>query len=308
MANHIHSRSHDDREDSRRTVEGSARRRIVRIGSVSLAAIVVCVSLLCGVPKVPAHEEEGTPAAATPTGAEVRPDLSSRAVVESLPSPPAIVELSRMHLAPGAFWEIVAPGPVLYAVESGALGVRVDGPAVLMRAARDGAPATEEPATPGIDYTLRPGDQVLALAETPQIVVNDGQEPTAFLSVVVYPQASAIPSWLPEAERPSGVDVQPLASAVTSATDGAPLGPVEIALVQVTLAPGEELTLPPADFSFLAVEAGTLVVSSDQGQGKSYVASEVVQLDPGTISIARNGSESPATLVTVGLAPSEHTH
>jgi quercetin dioxygenase-like cupin family protein len=275
---------------------------------VSLAAIVVCVSLLGGVRTVPAHDDEGTPAAATPTGAVVRPDLSSRGVVESLPPPPAVVEISRVHLAPGASWEIVAPGPALYGVEDGALGIRVDGPAMLMRAARDGAPVTEEPATPGVDFTLRPGDQVLALAETPHFVVNDGQLPTSFLSVMVYPLGSAIPSWLPEAERPSGVDVQPLASDTTAAANGAPQGPVEISLMQVTLAPGEELTLAPADFSFLVVEEGTLVVTSDHGQGKSYVASEVVQLDPGTSSIARNGGDSAATLVTVGIAPFEHMH
>src|SRR5688572_17383933 len=105
-----------------------------------------------------------------------------RATVDSLPDLPAVVDLTRIVLAPGAGVELTVPGPSIYAVESGAFGLRLEGPAQLIRAETD-APTTAEAARPGVDYVLRPGDQAAVPANINQLLLNDSQAPAEVLSV-----------------------------------------------------------------------------------------------------------------------------
>jgi mannose-6-phosphate isomerase-like protein (cupin superfamily) len=224
-------------------------------------------------------------------------------VIEELPAPSSIVELSRGQVRTGASWDVVAPGPALYGVEAGALGIRVDGPAILTRAATDTMPGGQEAAAPGVDFTLRPGDQMMVLAGTPHLLRNDGEDPAVFLSVVVFPAASAIPSWLPAGEQPPGVDVQPLAADVVTAITPPSSATIEVVAARTTVAPGMDVSMSPASFELLVVESGTLVLTSDydQDHASTYGAGEVIRLQPGTEVRARNESTTPLVLVSVRI-------
>jgi hypothetical protein len=244
----------------------------------------------------------GAPAAADATDAE-NPNMLVRGVVDGLSASETFVELSRGHLATGSTWDLVVPGPVLYGVEAGALGIRVEGPAMLTRAGSDGAP---EEATSGVDYTLRAGDQMLVLPSTKHVLGNDGGTPAAFISLALFPASSAVPSWLPDAEGPPGVELQPLATDVITTEVASQSGPVEIAFAKTTLGPSDEISLDPGGFGLLVVDAGTLVLGSDDagGERRTYAAGEVARLDAALNTTARNGGADPLVVLSVeiGLA------
>jgi quercetin dioxygenase-like cupin family protein len=254
--------------------------------------------------------------------------------VDALPEAPAAIELARMTLAPGAGREMVVPGPELYAVESGSLGVRVDGPAFLTRAATGGEPSAPEEMEPGVDYVLQPGDQAMVLTRVAHQLINDGQEPVTFLNVVIYEQDAALPSWLPEAVLPEGVGITPIAADVIIDEGVLPKGRADVAVERVTIAVGDDLPAEITDgLALIVVEDGVLSVTYEQGATSTpiatpdatpaatpasaatptsagplsgdRVAGEVVRVSPGMGFSAGNGGDAPLSVIALVISASE---
>lgn len=253
-----------------------------------------------------------------------------RQTVDVLPETPAAVELARMTLAPGAGREMVVPGPELYAVESGSLGLRVDGPAFLTRAATNGDASAPEEMEPGVDYVLQPGDQAMVLIRVAHQLLNDGQEPVTFLNVVIYEQAASLPSWLPDAVLPEGVAITPIAADVITDDGIFPDGSAEVAVERVTLTPGDDLPAALADgLALIVVEDGVLSVTFAQGASSTPVATpeatptsaatptpanqlsgdrragELVRVTPDTEFSARNDSDAPLSVMALVIRPAD---
>lgn len=276
-------------------------RRILVFCLVALALLVP----LSGSARFPALGQATPSGDATPIAAdEVAIATLLRAVTSDLPTEP-VVELSRLTVEPGARWELVVPGPVLYLVESGALGLSVDGAARIVRAST-GTP-TDESTEAGIDYTIRQGDQAVIPAATSYTLVNDGERPVQALATVTFASSTAVPSWLPAGDLPPGVALQPIAADVFDdpALAG---GRVEIVVARATLAPGAAL---PADWatrrSLLVVESGRVGLTTGGAPESTLEAGNVARNEGGPASAVRNAGDSPLVLLIVSLTPEAAT-
>lgn len=258
----------------------------------------------------------GSPAmdsAASPAADEAEPlaEWTIEAAVDNLPAPPAIVELNWVQVAPEATWEVIAPGPALYGVTDGALGIRVMGPALITRSGPDGSPQPAEPAVEGIDYTLRPGDSMLVPSGTQHLVRNDGSELAVALSTVIYPSSAAIPSWLGDGQGPAGVTLQPIASDLADTGTSWPTASAGLRVERMALDPGETHQLPTVSqadgYGLIVVEEGTVTVAPDGGADgvQTHSAGTAARLEPETTLVARNDGTARATAVLVTLFTAE---
>jgi hypothetical protein len=185
----------------------------------SVAALVLLVVLFGGRARGQT-DDDATPVAGTPApgspgvGFDVRP--LAFAPLDTVPFPPAVLGLLRATLAPGAHQDAGAdPGATLTYVESGALSIRLEGPATVLRAAAGGAP---EEVGAGADVTLGAGDAILVPRGTRNAARNDGAEPAVLLVVLLASEAAlgAPPAGTPAAATPAAAS--PAADAAMPAT------------------------------------------------------------------------------------------
>ncbi|MBA2277738.1 MAG: hypothetical protein H0W06_08230 [Chloroflexia bacterium] len=211
-----------------------------------------------------------------------------------------------MTLAPGAGREMLVPGPELYAVESGTLGIRVDGPAFLTRAPTNDEAARREEMEPGVDYVLRPGDQALVLVRVGHHLVNDGLDPVKFLNVVIFTSSSVVPSWLPDAELPSGFAETPLATEIVGELGVLPVGAAEIVVQRATVAPDKNVPQAMTEgFALIVVEEGELSVSTSDEAPTTHLRGEVVRATPENPVKAWNAAEGSLKITSLIISPAE---
>jgi len=105
----------------------------------------------------------------------------------------AIIELARFTFAPGAVVVLpeASPSLALVYVESGVLGVRINAPVTLTRAAAGGTPEEPEAIPARTAFTADAGDFFVG---PPHVVVearNDESEPLVLLMAVLEPAPAA---------------------------------------------------------------------------------------------------------------------
>ena len=242
-------------------------------------------------------------------GVLLRPVL--RAELDARAADAASLGLARFTVAPGAVASgATNPTPVLFAVEAGALRVRVEGPAPPTPAS---APATgragwaDQPA----GRVLRPGDALVVPAGARFELGNDGQTPAvalaaALTAALVRPGAVLHAAWPPGAGReglagwPPGVTVRTLA---TGPVMSLPPGPLAVAVGRLTVAPGT--ALPPhaaRGVELLAVESGRLGLAATAPSAVFDRGHASTPSPGGTEGIAPDGSGSEAELTRAAAA------
>ena len=122
------------------------------------------------------------PGAALPPGIALEPLVVGEAT--ALPSGPMAVELVRRTVEPGARTSLSSEAATLAYVESGTAGYTVD-----EGTAQDASEAA--PATPGAEVDVQVGDALVVRFGTVSEVINAGNDPLAFLTLVVSPAAIA---------------------------------------------------------------------------------------------------------------------
>ena len=274
------------------TRAGRASRRAVLRG---LAGIGLSAAGLSAVAPRPVAAQEGTPGA-EPFALTV---LATAPLgdLPTLPPAPALAVLYRITYAAGAGYAAPAlPGPLLGSVEEGALTARPDGPLTVTSAAElaDPAPLAVQ-ATPGADYGLAAGDQVVTPGGTAVTYANAGAGPSAVLVGGVFPADTPLPTAFPP-----GVSVRPLAVGVVTAY---PPDAAGIGFLRVTLGPGA--VLPPGEVfgpTLTYLEVGTVAYQAVQGDV------QIVRAAPGGTPVvgvpATPGTE--ATLTTGDTTVEQH--
>jgi hypothetical protein len=262
-----------------------------------------------------AHDAIPSPRAASADAALVGTNTSTlvqtaRAI---LPPAPTVVDLARLTYAPGMGGaRRTLPGPLLLAVETGALEVQLGGPGQLVHA--DDPPAIVEG-----PFTLVAGDSLALPAATAAAFRNAGTVPAVALAAGVFPAevAEGLVHGRDPLNHPDRVgwvadgspeaSVQPLAGGWLIDT---PRGPVPLELRRMSLRPGESVPLTTSGAMALVVETGalTLVVGGglvwlqhpDGGDAWIAPASDATLLpDDGALLQSR----ATATLRNAGSGP-----
>jgi len=238
------------------------------------------------------------------------PVLAQPLARAALARPPAgaFVRLGRLTFAPGASQpRSAALGPLLVVVERGGLTAKVEGEAVLTRAATVDTGATAEPgAPPAADVPLGAGDALVLSGGARYALRNPGREPAVVLVLALLPWSAGAPEggaflW-PEAELPD-VGAQRLIEDV--ATD-LPTGPAALVLGRVTLAPRAELAATGGTGSWLAVvEAGALEIGTSAGPGTTLAAGQATVVQTMPVPTFRNAGDRPLILLLVAVTPTE---
>ena len=229
----------------------------------------------------------------------VLPHLLAQAPLARPPAG-AFVRLGRLTFAPGASQPRTAIiGPLLVAVERGALTAVVEGEAVLVR----GEDASAN-ASPTGEVIVGAGDALLLSSSARYSVRNTGAAPAVVLTLALFPWNSgatdAAPFFWPEAGLPE-ITAQLLAEGVV--TD-LPEGPAKIALGRVSLAVGAELNVDRVTGPRLAiVEAGTLEVEPTAGLGTTLAAGQWSLVQPASMPTFRNAGDGPLVLLLVTITP-----
>ena len=204
-----------------------------------------------------------------------------------LPATPAVVEVARVTLPPGARLSgLVGPGPELLLLEAGALTARL--------AARVQPGSTPDGTTDEGQVSLRPGDLLVVPTGAPFAIENHGRVPAVVLEVALRPTAERSPEnegvdapALGLAALNPGVAVQRLAHGFTA---DLPAGPATVVATRLTLAPGAGIASHAVDGAeLLAVEAGTLGIAVSAGDGKLTRATGADRLIPPTTPASGDG-------------------
>ena len=113
------------------------------------------------------------------------------AAVETLPSAPAGIVLSRYQIEPGAAQRTDAADPSLALVyqECGTGTIRLEAPVVVTR----GASGAQEEIPANTDFALEPGDSFTWPPHVAGEARNEGDEPVTGLVVVIVPDEGATP-------------------------------------------------------------------------------------------------------------------
>ncbi|MGH2615907.1 MAG: hypothetical protein ACRDJC_11750 [Thermomicrobiales bacterium] len=302
------------------------RRRLFLV-SGSIAAL-----LLVPLDPVVVAAQEASPVAeeeALPEGVSL--EFLVQAVAEELPAAPAQVGLYRITIDPGASDEFEpAPGVELVLLEAGALVLRFEGTATVIRAGATGTPVAQGEVTLGAgDAFLNPGDIGFA-------VRNDGAESAQVLGVGVFPAgedeapAEGTPAADAEMDMAEGITYQPLAYGVATEL---PAQPAVLGLVRLTLDPGA--SAPPEEPhpgpELVVVESGSGAVTFTSGEayvfrglgmatpgaepagelaaiGKeiTFEAGDAFFAQTGSVEEARNLGDEPAVVLVGFLAPTGH--
>ena len=221
-------------------------------GAVRFGTFLIVLVLTLATPAT-SLGQDGTPSASD-TG---HVDQLFAVPLETLPSGPVSVQISRWTVAPGASQSISAlPGPALYLLESGSLSAQsgdAASPPASVQRATENEPETVEP---GTTVNLGPGDLLVVPGAASISLQNVGTEPATELEVEFSPGEATRPSQ-------SGVSQQRLASG----TIEPPPPPVAVSMSRLTLPPS--VIMPPHEVAgpeFLIVEEGTCSLALHPGQ------------------------------------------
>jgi mannose-6-phosphate isomerase-like protein (cupin superfamily) len=212
-----------------------------------------------------------------------------------------VVRLARLIIAPGVSEaEAGMLGPLLLAVETGTLTVRVLGPAVLARGgASDGGPqATTVPS--GTAAVLGPGDGLVLPPGTHHVVQNGESAPAVVLALAFLPEGAGTFDTAWPWVGSSGIAAQLLADGTVADLPPAPVG---IAVGRLTLAPGEGLAADgPAVPRLIVVEAGSLQLATT-GEPPAVLAPGQGAVIPHTSGLSlRNVGGGPLVALLVTIA------
>ncbi|MDQ3541451.1 MAG: hypothetical protein M3440_12265, partial [Chloroflexota bacterium] len=269
-------------------------------------AVFLCGMLVVGASRDAMGHDEGTPGSAS-DGSEGATNQTPQldAEIGALPPAPAFIELSRITLEPGAVVELIVPGPEVYVVESGALGIRVSGEATVSRRVANDGTRSPEIAAPGVDNTLRAGDQIVVAGETQHTLMNDGLELTRVLSLVIFPAAFAVPERLRDAQSPPGTRIDTILSEVIDKPSPLLSGAVRMTVQGLELSSDETFALPDdAGFTMVMLTMGlATIVSGDEEI--SVGAGQAVQLDSGQASVIHNEGEDSLIATILMIVPVE---
>jgi quercetin dioxygenase-like cupin family protein len=172
--------------------KGSAMRRLVAV--ICFVCAVLAVTQTGSV----LGRQEGTPPAAEevvlPEG--VTSEILAIAATEAIPLPPALMELIRFTVEPGAEIRLPeqSPSTALVLVESGTLTARVGAPVMVTRSSVGGQ---QEMIDAGSEYTAGVGDFFIGPAHTAVEARNEGSEPLVLLMAVIEPVAETVGAGTP---------------------------------------------------------------------------------------------------------------
>ena len=195
--------------------------------------------------------------------------------VGPLPQAPAWVGLARFTYSPGAqATEQIAPGPILFVVETGEITFELGGD----QAAEAATPEGESPA-------LGPGEQFSVPANASYSSRNDGEGPATALRVVTFPSA-------PQITPVTGVTYQLLTGGIA---ESLPSDTAQVTVARVSLATG-------ADVSTRAEGSdGPILVFVESGSMSLSVPGAEAVLAPGGTALIQGGTE--ATAHNAGIRP-----
>jgi quercetin dioxygenase-like cupin family protein len=236
---------------------------LISLAIVSAATLLLTAAAIAPPPVPAAVAAPPLPATAVATlRAETSITTLGQTAGVALPLTPAVVDLARLIYAPGASGPRRAlPGPLLLAIESGALTVDLGGAAQRLRPDRVTTVAAGE-------LTLRAGDGLVLPLAISAAVHNDGPVPVVALAAGVFPAGAA--AWIMGRSGPArwaddwspGATVQPL---VGGWLVDPPSGPAVIALRRLFIRPEASGPLTAKGPVVLAVEAGAPRMVAERG-------------------------------------------
>jgi hypothetical protein len=218
----------------------------------------------------------------------------------------AILRLGRLTYEPSASQTQTATlGPMLVAVERGALIAQVEDEAVIVRRAEVGTSAPPPPsAPPAGNVLLGAGDALVLPLGARYGIRNAGPTPAIVLTLALLPwspgaseerQSAWWESWIPD------VTVQVLAEGVV---ERLPEGPATLILGRITLVAQAELVALGADAPRLAVvEAGTLNLTTISGTTSFLSAGEGAIVHPAAVPTFHNAGDGSLVLLLATIAP-----
>ncbi|HET8522093.1 MAG TPA: nuclear transport factor 2 family protein, partial [Thermomicrobiales bacterium] len=254
----------------------------------------------------------------------------------------AEVGVARLNLRPEAQMPaLVAVGPTIYVVESGAVTFHVQGQAWRTLAAVDGVRPTTEATRPGAVGPLGPGDQLAIDTAIPYSLSATNLEQAIVLVATLMPSDLAAPpsshdaSVAPIIRRsvlmfladttqyrlaiwPAGVSSQPLLRPTSVIP---PDSSISLGLRRLTLAPGMTTTgaLPPGSAQMI-VASGIALLRQDAARspngipatptraasGMSVIAAgQSAILNMGTTTLLRNIGDEPLVVLILTLSPND---
>jgi quercetin dioxygenase-like cupin family protein/predicted ester cyclase len=229
------------------------------------------------------------------------------------PPPAAILRLARFTFGPGAQQvKLSELGPLLLAVEAGALTAQVEGHAVLTRGAAAGTSGPQPTIVPsGTDIVLHPGDGLWVAPGIRPAFRNTAETPAVVLAATLLPWWSADPADPPEGTAfiwpvPGALDISAQLLLDGVVTDFPP-APSVLGVGRLTLAAGTGLAPYVATGpQFAFVEAGTLGVASiDAGPAALFSAGAVAFVQDGAVVTLRNPGDGSLVLLLVTITPAD---
>ena len=291
-----------------------ARRSLLPATMVAL----IIIGML-GVVRPAAGAAQGAPESVTPL-------MQVGLEAGELPIAPAFIRLLRITMEPDSESPLhTHPGPEFNLVESGTVRVKVDGKALMQRAAVDGVAQPVETVPVNEEQVLRGGDMITYMPQTALTFRNTGTKPAVMLAAVVLPAGSQHPPGLvwvgqaPTAEQLAGVTSAVLGDGVATSL---PTGATTFSVDQVTLDAGTPLPGGPGPalyslvdglFDF-TIQSGSVQVSrvAEPGPRPESPAGTAVSPPPGDAMFFPNAGEQSernqvsgaATFYRVSITPS----
>jgi predicted ester cyclase len=234
----------------------------------------------------------------------VPPQTLVRVPLADLPAE-ADAWLARLTFAPGAHEpEAGERGPLVLAVEAGALTVTAFGSAVVAPLGGVASTGKDAKSLPeGAVVTLSPGDGLLLPPAAHYAVRNAERSPAVALALALLPSAGSPDAgavhW-PGAGSPDVV-VQPLAGGLAT---GLPAGAAEVTLGRLTLAPGVTLAADGAVVPrLIAIESGTLQLATNPSPAVTLSAGQGSLIDSTAVPTLRNAGGGPLVVLLGTITP-----
>ncbi len=228
------------------------------------ALILLLLALLVALAASAAGAQTPDPGATpAPSGAVVELTLD-----EVPPGSVATVGMVRTTYEPdGGFQVTTGSGPAVHVVESGTISVRGEGDAQVS-VVPGGSAAAAEDTEPGAEIIVEAGDAFVLPPGVTVEIRNAGDSPASTLDLLAATDATT--------DAETGVTRAVLVQREATLPDP----PVTVTLSRVTLAPGDQLTLPaePAQVVYATVDRGQTFLLGGEGINRGPEPMEVYVL------------------------------